>query len=112
MGSPPTNVDRTLADADEVHSQWDSKQTSHSKCRAGTAANRRTPYIPLKKPVLESAAYAEGCNVVTGLKLKGSTFADGVFGRECVQESMGVIDTARDIARQYFDKQSLGRRRE
>jgi hypothetical protein len=25
---------------------------------------------------------------------------------------MGVIETARDIARQYFDKQSLGRRRE
>jgi len=25
---------------------------------------------------------------------------------------MGVIETARDIARQYFDKQSLGRLRE
>jgi len=25
---------------------------------------------------------------------------------------MGIIETARDIARQYFDKQSLGRRRE
>ncbi|HKW35935.1 MAG TPA: hypothetical protein VJN92_23225 [Candidatus Acidoferrum sp.] len=27
-------------------------------------------------------------------------------------KNMGVIETARDIARQYFDKQSLGRRRE
>jgi hypothetical protein len=49
-------------------------------------------------------------NVQCMPKSQKHTF-QGVYTIAC-SKNMGVIETARDITRQYFDKQSLGRRRE
>jgi hypothetical protein len=43
-------------------------------------------------------------------KSQKHTFQELLYDRSL--EKMGVIEIARDIARQYFDKQPLGRRRE
>jgi hypothetical protein len=67
---------------------------------------RKARQLPNGKTSEASALQNEECIP----KSQKHTF-QGFYTIACLK-NMGVIETARDIARQYFDKQSLGRRRE